>query len=176
MENKQEAILETAEKMIRDGGYRAFSFREIAKVIGIKSSSVHYYFPTKADLGAEVAKRYTERFLNRIGDSEQLIQQGKDPIENYVNVFREALVKDKSMCLCGLLGAEANSLPSEVVQATKLFFERNIEWLTQAYTLKSGQNAPHAQAVKTLALLEGTMMISNALGNTKIFDNVVKEI
>ncbi|WP_345191535.1 TetR/AcrR family transcriptional regulator, partial [Gluconacetobacter tumulicola] len=40
--------------------YNVLSFREIAKAVGIKNASMHYHFPTKGDLGAALARRYTE--------------------------------------------------------------------------------------------------------------------
>jgi len=39
-------ILDLAETLIRQNGYNGFSFRDIASGVGVKSSSVHYYFPT----------------------------------------------------------------------------------------------------------------------------------
>jgi TetR/AcrR family transcriptional repressor of nem operon len=54
-------ILDLAESLIRKNGYNGVSFRDLASGIGVKSSSVHYYFPTKEDLGAKVARRYTDR-------------------------------------------------------------------------------------------------------------------
>ena len=170
MESKEVEILKAAEVMIREGGYNAFSFREIAKEIGIKSSSVHYHFPTKADLGAAIAEYYTDNFLNYLGDPKELVAQGKSPIEVYIAAFRGALVNDKRMCLCGLLGAEINSLPPEVAAQTKIFFERNIAWLAQAYSLQSSENAKE-QAMHTLALLEGAMIMSNVLKDIEVFDS-----
>ncbi|MEM7678447.1 MAG: TetR/AcrR family transcriptional regulator, partial [Myxococcota bacterium] len=73
MEGNQDAILKAAEEMVRQGGYNAFSFRAIADVVGIKSSSVHYYFPTKEDLGVAVAKYYTHRFIESLGEPHALI-------------------------------------------------------------------------------------------------------
>ena len=48
--NIHKQILDIAEMLIQTQGYNAFSFRHIAKIIGIKTSSIHYYFPTKAEL------------------------------------------------------------------------------------------------------------------------------
>ena len=45
-----------ARAMVQARGYNSLSFRELAKEIGIKSASVHYYFPTKGDLGAALAE------------------------------------------------------------------------------------------------------------------------
>jgi TetR/AcrR family transcriptional repressor of nem operon len=61
MTEMRNAILDAAEARIRRGGYSGFSFREIAVDVGVKSSSVHYHFPTKEMLAAAVARRYTDR-------------------------------------------------------------------------------------------------------------------
>lgn len=176
MGNKEQDILQAAERMARDSGYNAFSFRDIANEVGIKSASVHYRFLTKEDLGAAVAAYYTDKFLSALGEPEELVMAGKDPIKAYVKAFRDALVKDKRMCLCGLLGAEVNGLPPKVVAETRVFFERNLDWLTRAYTLHKGEKGAKDKAIQTLALLEGAMIVSNALGNTASFDAAVQII
>lgn len=173
--NTKEAILKVAERLVRHGGYAAFSFREIATEIGIKSSSVHYYYPTKEDLGAALAKSYTDDFLNQLGDPVDLMAAGKDPISIYGNGFKEALQKDKKMCLCGQLGAESSVLPPKVVQETQAFFSRNIEWLTRAYAAKNTPR-PEQSALRSLALLEGAMMISVALDDPTPLNEIVKEL
>jgi TetR/AcrR family transcriptional regulator, transcriptional repressor for nem operon len=173
MENREKEILRAAEDMVRKGGYNSFSFRDVADAIGIKSSSVHYHFSTKADLGVAVAAYYTEMFLDALGNPDELITANKDPIQVYTKAFREALTKDERMCLCGLLGAEVNGLPPEVAAQTKVFFKRNIEWLTQAHTLQSGRKGAKNKALHTLALLEGAMIVSNVLGDIEAFDKAV---
>jgi TetR/AcrR family transcriptional repressor of nem operon len=126
MMSKKEELLKAAQLKVRSGGYNNFSFRELATEVGIKSASVHYHFPTKSDLGAALAHQYTDDFLTALGDPNELYAAGKNPINVYINLFRNALVQDKKMCLCGLLGAESDSLPEKVRYETKLFFERNI--------------------------------------------------
>ena len=69
-------LMDLAEFHIRDGGYRGFSFRELAAEMGIKSASVHHHFPTKATMAAAVARRYAERFfaaVARRSDAEDAI-------------------------------------------------------------------------------------------------------
>lgn len=172
MDNKEKDILQAAENMVRAGGYNAFSFRDIANAVGIKSSSVHYHFPTKEDLGAAVAVYYTETFLSALGEPEDLVKAHKDPIEIYIKAFKEALTKDKRMCLCGLLGAEVKGLPPKVAAQTKVFFERNIDWLISAYTLQGCKEDVRAKAIQTLSLLEGAMITSHALDDIHVFDAI----
>lgn len=122
--------------MIRQGGYNCFSFRNIATVIGIKSSSVHYHFATKEGLIVAVTKHYTEKFLTALGEPSELIAEGIDPLNTYVSAFRDELVADQGMCLCGVLGAEANELSELILEEARTFFKLNIEWLERAYQLK----------------------------------------
>lgn len=174
MRGKEEEILKVAETMVRKGGYRSFSFRDIATAVGVKSSSVHYYYPTKADLVGAVVVYYTNNFLSYLGEPQYLIENQKDPIKIYIAAFREALIKDKRICLCGLLGAEIDGLPSFVVKKTQEFFRRNIEWLVQAYMLRDGKERAHAKAIQTLSLLQGAMIISNGQDDITVFDNAIK--
>lgn len=176
MDTKEKEILDVAEKMVRKGGYNAFSFRDIAKEVGIKSSSVHYHFPTKEDLGAAVASYYTEKFLNALGEPKALISNKKDPIKIYIQAFRDALIKDKHMCLCGLLGAEVDGLPPKVATQAKEFFERNIEWLNAVYTLKGLREDSKEKALQTIALLEGAMIVCGVLNDRDAFDQIISEL
>lgn len=169
--SKKQQLLNAAEDKVRTGGYNNFSFRGLADQIGIKSSSVHYHFPTKADLGAELARQYTDNFLANLGLPEALLAQGKNPIQVYLAQFQHALIEDKKMCLCGLLGAETDALPDKVKIQTKRFFELNIQWLTSAYMQSENLASPQAtnKAVNTLSLLEGAMLVSKALEDNRLF-------
>ena len=176
--NKREALLNAAETKARVGGYSNFSFRELAAEVGIKSASVHYHFPTKEDLGAELAKRYTENFFIALGSPSDLLKQGKKPIAEYIRVFRHALEKDQLMCLCGLFGAESDALPEKVKLNTKIFFEKNLEWLQEAVKLSvsSTETIARNKALFILSLLEGSMMVSNVLKSNDAFSAVAEFI
>src|SRR5690348_18498506 len=67
MSDVKTAIMDAAEQRMQLGGFGGFSFREIAADVGIKSSSVHYHFPTKEDLAAAVIRRWAEATSNGIG-------------------------------------------------------------------------------------------------------------
>ena len=176
--SKREALLNAAETKARIGGYSNFSFRELAEEVGIKSASVHYHFPTKEDLGAELAKRYTTHFFTVLGSPSDLLEQGKKPIAEYIRVFRHALEKDQLMCLCGLFGAESNALPEKVRLNTKVFFEKNLAWLQEAMILSSSctQTIARNKALFILSLLEGSMMISNVFESNEAFSAVTELI
>lgn len=176
--SKKDALIKAAQFRVRSGGYSNFSFRELATEVGIKSASVHYHFPTKGDLGAELARQYTDDFLASLGDPIAIFESGNNPIETYINQFRLALVRDKKMCLCGLLAAESEALPEKVRYETQRFFKKNIAWLELAFQIRDPYDTIHAKAnaMKTVALLEGALLISKTLDDNQVFELAVKSI
>lgn len=172
--DREKAILDVAQDMVRQGGYNGFSFRTIASAIGIKSSSVHYHFSTKEDLGAAVAEYYTDNFIEALGSPKSLMDSNLDPLDVYIQAFRTALLDDKGMCLCGILSAEREALPEQVVAAMKMFFTRNIEWLQAAFTESNVVGNVHEKAIQTIAVLEGAMITSKALEDVSAFDSAAK--
>jgi TetR/AcrR family transcriptional repressor of nem operon len=173
---KADDILETAESLARTGGYHGFSFRDIAAEVGIKSASVHYHFPTKADLCAAVARRYTERFLEALGDPADPKTAPGRLLARYAAAFRESLVEDQQMCLCGVFGAEVALLPAPVAAEVQGFFERNVEWL-QVVLARDGpvdEAQSRRRALTVLAALEGAMIVARTLRRVEIFDEIVE--
>jgi TetR/AcrR family transcriptional repressor of nem operon len=172
-----ERILDAAEAMIRTQGFNGFSFRDIAKQVGVKSSSVHYHFPTKGDLGAAVTRRYTQRFLVSLGDPKAAPNDANAVIAAFRSLFRNALVNDRQMCLCGMLGAEVGDLPEEVAAETATFFTLGTDWLIAALSRTQwGKHSPpelvRRVALRTIATLEGTLIIARTLGDVSLFDEI----
>ncbi|WP_020593857.1 TetR/AcrR family transcriptional regulator [Kiloniella laminariae] len=167
-------IMDAAEGYIRTRGYNAFSFRDIAADVGIKTASIHYHFPTKGDLGAAVAKRYTDRFMAHLGPADA--HSPHQQLERYVQAFRSSLADEDKMCLCGMLGAEISSLPENVVLVSREFFSKNLSWLTAVFLrneTKSGTiTDPETRALKTLALLEGGLVLARNLEGLSTFDQL----
>ena len=52
-------ILDIVEELIQTRGYNSFSYQDVATRIGIRTASIHYHFPAKADLGRVVIERYS---------------------------------------------------------------------------------------------------------------------
>ena len=65
--SKADEILEVGQEFIQTVGYDGFSYRDIADRVGIKSASVHYYFPSKSDLALAVARQYRSDFSLALG-------------------------------------------------------------------------------------------------------------
>ena len=169
--SRLEEILDVAEALVQTRGYNGFSFRDVAAAVGVKSSSVHYHFPTKADLGATLARRYRERFLEKLGDASGFGGDRQTPVRRYVGVFRDALIHDGRMCLCGMLGAEIQSLPPTVAAEVRDMFEQSVDWLADA----TGGSAEEArtEALRITATVEGAMILSRTFEDPDLFDRVM---
>jgi len=157
-----------AKAMVQSRGYNALSFREIAKDIGIKSASIHYHFPTKAELGAALAKRYTDDAMESL---EKLLASDLDlatKFARYVSVFRAALLNDNRMCLYGIMAAEYGDLPPAVRSQVDAFSAANADWLSRL--LGSDQ----ARALAIFAAIEGAQLVARGRGDIAVFDQTIE--
>lgn len=166
----RDCILDAAELRARSGGYHGFSFRELADDVGVKSSSIHYHFPTKGDLGVALVQRYATRASDQLGDPGGLTPL--EAVESVTRLFRNALIRDDRMCLCGLFGSERDSLPPEVATATADFFRLVLGYLATAFGPGWTGEAPAAH----LARLEGGLILARALGDVSLFEDAVRPV
>jgi TetR/AcrR family transcriptional repressor of nem operon len=172
----RQTIMDTARAMVQAKGYNALSFREVAKDVGIKSASIHYYFPTKGDLGAALARRYTE---DAVGYFEQLLTRGDDvetTFRAYADVFRAALRDDNRMCLYGIMAAEYADLPPEVRVAVDAFSAANVAWLTRLLAPRHpelDETALRARALAVFAAIEGAQLVARGRGDIAVFDQML---
>lgn len=172
-------VLDIAQRLIQTRGYNGFSFRDIAAEIGIKSASIHYHYPSKADLGVALVKRYHENFAGELEKISARGQEAPKRLKGFVGLFRNTL-EDQRLCLCGMLGAEKDSLPEPVNSEVMAFFGLCEDWLVDV--LKQGRKGgeidfrgnPQAVADQFLSLLEGAMVVARSLNDPDRFDKATK--
>lgn len=162
----REDILAAALRRARRAGYDGFSFRDVAADVGIKSASVHYHFPTKAELTAALIGRYRRDLFDRLGPAGALPWQAA--VTRLVALFRAAAA-DRSACLCAALGGTAAHVPPAVRDAIAEFTSALIGWLRSA----EGEGASGLSAESVIALLEGALLIANLHDDPALFDRSV---
>lgn len=167
----RDSILDAAELRVRGGGFVAMSFRDLANDVGIKSSSVHYHFATKHELGEALVTRYTDQFRARLDE----IDMGdlRAALDGFVGLYANALVLNETICLCAVMGAEAIGLPEHVNQRTKVFFKMNRDWL-ETLLSSHGIGSPADTASLIVSALEGGMIIASASNDRSFFEQVAK--
>src|ERR1700755_1355751 len=130
-ENAKEAILEAPRLTAQAHGYGGLNFREMGAEVGIKAASIYHHFPSKADLGAAVARRYWQTTAQQL---EALSAQTGHPakaLAAYSGLFRHALEEDNRMCLCSFMAAEYDDLPDTVKTEVQAFADVNVAWLSK---------------------------------------------
>ena len=161
----RDRVLDIAERLVQTRGFNAWSYADIAAALGITKASLHYHFPTKADLGARLIARYEETFLRAL---HAIDASGKDPLarlEQYMGIY-ESVLRDDRLCLCGMLAAEQGTLPPEMKAGLRSFFDANEAWL--AALLEEGrergelhfEGKAEEQANSLVGSLEGAMLVA----------------
>ncbi|MCD8539057.1 MAG: TetR/AcrR family transcriptional regulator [Leadbetterella sp.] len=128
-------IINTASHLLIERGFNAFSFKTISEEVGIKTSSIHYHFPTKTDLGKAVIQLHRRELEEMIAKTE-----GKTPLEKLNKLFRyyKRLVTEGKVCIVGALTSDINTLEEPIRLELLSFGERIIGWV--ASVLKEGES------------------------------------
>ncbi len=176
MSDTLDTLLDAAESDIRLRGYHAVSFRDLADEIGIKSSSVHYYFRQKEDLGLALVERYQARFFAALGRLTERAQTPDDRLRAFCSLYRQALVGSDRICLCVMLGVESRGLPSALADAVAAFFDANIEWLAESLPPTMSAADRRRRAIHTVAALQGAMLLASSLKDHRIFDDAAQDL
>ena len=175
MSDTVQGILDSAERFIRRGGFHAFSFRQIAEEIGIKSASVHYYFPKKEDLGVAVVRRYGEAFLEALHEAAGPNAGSVTRLAAFTQVFRANFEATGRICLCGVIGAEAQGVPDPVRAEVSAFMTACVAWLEETSKM-AGHTDPRTRAMTIMAALEGAMMLAVNLEDAGVLDRVADDL
>jgi TetR/AcrR family transcriptional repressor of nem operon len=163
MESTRQELLRVATHTVRRGGSAALNFRDLGQAVGVKSSTVHYYFPTKSDLLHEIASEYKTAFVEALDDGVRGSRSFKQDMLVLVDLFMGAQ-GEKQSCLCGMLATEADLLDPQVKTAVNQFFAALQEWIIRQASLR-GVQTPGDLAAPTFArllvsLLEGALLLS----------------
>ena len=166
MSDVKTEIMDAAERRMQQGGFGGFSFREIAADVGIKSSSVHYHFPTKEDLAAAVIRRWAE-YTSELVDKE--LEKDPNPIRVWTKAFRGTAFSKARMCPCTVLGAASQDLPEKVAKEVKGFFK-----MCQSKLVAEGLSP--SRAAEVLSIITGALVVANALRDTAEYDRATRDL
>lgn len=174
----RDAIVQLGDELIRDKGYNAFSFYDIAKTLGIKNASIHYHFPTKTDLGVCIIKDHIQRL-------EQLMAKtaGKDAmtkLKAFFSIYTATKSKNE-VCLVGSLATDLHTVDKRVQDELKLFANKVLNWVTQI--LQEGKAAkqfsftipPRTKALMIITNMLAALQLSR-LTNDKDFNSIQQAI
>jgi TetR/AcrR family transcriptional regulator, transcriptional repressor for nem operon len=167
-------ILDIAERLVQVRGFNGFSYADISSELKVSKASLHYHFPGKAELGEALIGRYAARFAEALGAIDTGGGDALTKLEAYASIYADVL-RDRRMCLCGMLAAEYDTLPKPMRKAIIGFFDENEAWLTDV--LERGQedgalhlNGSASEAAQTIVSgLEGALLIARPYGDVARF-------
>ena len=167
-------ILDVAERLAQSRGFNGFSYADVAAELRLTKAALHYHFAGKAELGEALIGRYSARFAAALEALDSSASSAPAKLEGYANLYLDVL-REKRMCLCGMLAAEYQTLPQRMRDAVIHFFDANEAWLQRVVdqgqqdgTLYAGGSATEiARAI--VGGLEGAMLVARPYGDLTRF-------
>ncbi len=181
LNNTAHRVLDVAERYTQTHGFNAFSYKDLQNEVGVKTSSIHYYFPTKQDLALKMVERYIDRFnasLNSISNEQSI---GLKRLDKLAQVYVD-VVKQGKFCMCGMLASDILSLPEAVKSKLCDFFQMIEDWIAEAIELGIAQDdVTESIDIKTtaahyLASLEGGMLIARTKNEPAYLKAITTEV
>lgn len=167
----REQILDHAITLMMLRGYNGFSYRDLSELVGVKTSSIHYYFPSKDDLVLEAVNVYSKSVFDAINAVDPALPADVK-LGQYTKLFGRTLGDGDQICLCGMLAADIETLPDNVRQAVQGFFSANENWLAKVLAQGASEGtltvngSPENAARAMFAAFQGSV-IASRLFHTK---------
>jgi len=174
-------IIAAGRQLIMRRGYSGFSYADIAEAIDIKKASIHHHFPAKTDLVIAVLNEWRNAFDADVASHEASGANAVAQLRAYIGHWERCIADDTApFCVAGMLGAELPSLPEEVAQVVKTFFDNLTSWIEQV--LESGvksdliklDSSVRTEAATLVSLVYGAMLAARAYGNVALFKDVTE--
>ena len=182
MSDTRENIIDRAEELIRTKGYNAFSYGDIAGMLHIRNAAIHYYFPSKADLGVSVVDREIGKIASRReewGDLPGNVQL-RNVVEQFYGSHRRGWI-----CLNGSLTPDFLTLPEPLQQKVKEMCGTILDWMTEALEKgrKDGTLAfageAGSRALLVISSLLSSLLLARVMGApvfNKMLDQLLQDL
>jgi len=172
----RDALLDSAEQLVRSRGFDAFSYADLSAAVGIRKASIHHHFPTKADLALALIVRYRAQFGDTLGAISRKSATGGARLRGYLDAYRAALQGGRAVCLCVAFSAGRESFSDPVLAELDGFHRDGAVWLRETFAKGREDGSikavgePSAEADATLALVEGAQLVARAAGDIERYD------
>ena len=169
MKENQLRLLEIARESVQRTGLKALSFRTLGNEAGIKSSSVHYYFPEKSDLARELITHYRQALMDNLQQLSRDDESLKRQFCAFADMF-DAESRSNRICLCCMMAAEFSLLNVENQALLAQVFDEMERWLALTIEGHRGEVASALDssilAKQAVSGLEGALLVDRVMGNS----------
>lgn len=177
----KESILELAETMLHEKGFRGFSYADVARELAVKPAAIHYHFPNKDDLGVALIERIRERLQQAAQRFEQDQSSWNQRLESVFNYYNHLCAQHCGICVIGVAATEAQSLSNSMQVQIRLLIKETLNYLV--FVLARGRNAgafhfdgkAEDKATILLAALGGALQLERLTG-LPMLNTVIDEL
>jgi TetR/AcrR family transcriptional repressor of nem operon len=179
--NTADIILDTAQSIVQDVGFNGFSYAHIAEKVGIRTASIHYYFPSKEDLGEALIVRYRKNFISSVAQIDSETQNDLEKLRKFILIYN-APVQDYCTCMGVMLATDLATLSGKVQEGLAQLFTANLEWLERVLDQgrRNGhlnfEGAANVRAHQFLASLQGAQLLAKSFRDLSRFDMIADEL
>lgn len=135
----REQLLTVAADLLQRVGYASFSFRDLAEAVGIRAASVHYHFPTKADLGVALVDWFRAQSDPQMAALCQAYPNVRDRLLALAEQVAEHTCTNGKSCPINLLLSEFSVLPENLQSKVRAWVDDCLAGM--ASWLDQGRNA-----------------------------------
>lgn len=180
----REKILELGEDFIRTKGFNAFSYQDISSELNIKNAAIHYYFPSKKNLGVSILKTNVQRFEETIDNMNSRKFDELRQLESFVKIYIKSH-REQKKCIVGALGPDYNSFDSSMQKELQKMVDIILGWLAdlllkgQKKRIFSFKETPENKAYIIFTSLVASLQLSgitNKLEYKNYCQSVIDEI
>ena len=173
-------ILDAGQELIQTGGFSAMSFQDIASEVGIRKPSIIHHFPTKAELGVAIIRRYRDTFAAQLQQiSEDPAKSSWDALEFYFSPYLFLASTPDKVCLCGALAGEIPVLPEVMRVEVKQFIEAHQRWLEEILRegVERGElvliDSPKSLSRVIFNSLQGSLLFRRSTGDVSQLKEII---
>ena len=173
-------ILDRAQALIVERGYKGFSYADIAEVVNVSKPSIHFHYATKAVLVQQLVLRYREGAIAKLAQLSAQVPDAPARLGIYADYWEDCIRTNTApFCMCAMLASEMPILPDEVKGEVQAYFRGMESWLTSVLddgvrqgTLRLSRSAA-LEAKSFLSLVHGAMLDARVFGDAAAFDAVM---
>ncbi|MDF1839759.1 MAG: TetR/AcrR family transcriptional regulator [Planctomycetota bacterium] len=170
LEDTAGQLLDAAQKLVQERGFNAFSYRDLADSVGIRTASIHYHFKTKADLGQGLMERYQARIDKKNASS-------KSKLKAFIALYKQT-ESIGAICLCGSMASDWATLEPGIQKSVAAYLNLSEDWVTRQIKLgvKSGEYSIRGKAADSAAGLMASLQGALILSRTRPESSVISKV
>ena len=161
-------LLDAAQRLVQTRGHNGFSFRHLSQEVGIRTASIHYYFPAKTDLTVALVRRYREAVGDAMADIAVRKDSLSERLDATIRLYTDTLDNESRICVCAALAGEYLSLPHPVQVELGNLISDSEKWIVRFLNEGSARgeiakdNDTFSLARLWYSALQGALLLSRA--------------